>query len=325
LSRQTVLVTGASGFVGSHLVEALLACGDRVRALDVRVPGQDVIATGNLAGAGAATFVAADLVHDPLDEAVAGCDVVYHLAGTPGVRDCWGPKFDRYIAGNITATNRVLTACEHAGVKRLVVASSSSVYGQVAGASKETDATRPLSPYGVSKLAAEQLALAHARRPGSTLSTVALRLFTVYGPRQRGDMAIGRLLLAASNGLTMPLHGDGSQRREFSYVGDAVDAFVAAGAVAAQAEVVNVGGGTSIPMREVLGLTEKLTGRPLLLDRSDLKPGEVQDTVADLTQAKALLGYEPNISLEEGMARHLAWLQGVDDSYRDDLLAQLKS
>jgi nucleoside-diphosphate-sugar epimerase len=320
-----VLVTGASGFIASHLVDALLAEGHEVRGVDLRTPDDDVIASGNLAGAGGLTLTPADLAEDALESIVDGCDVVFHLAGTPGVRDCWGERFGRYIRGNITATSRLLSACEATGVRRFIIASSSSVYGPVGAASQESDVTRPVSPYGVSKLAAEQLALAYGSRRDTALGVVALRLFTVYGPRQRGDMAIGRLLLAALTGETVPLHGDGTQRREFSYVGDVVAAFRAAAALDAPATVVNVGGGVSVAMSEVIALVEKLTGRRLHLAREGVKPGEVQDTVADLTLARDLLGYRPAVTLEQGMAAQLAWLEQLDDRYVHELLVQLKA
>jgi nucleoside-diphosphate-sugar epimerase len=248
-----VLVTGAAGFIGSHLTEALLRTGHEVVGLDRRDPRTHSTAAVNLAGVldhPRFTFRAADIVTGDLSEAVRGCDTVYHLAGLPGVRASWGERFAEYVAVNINGTARVLEAAATAGVRRLVFASSSSVYGSVVRPSRESDMTRPISPYGVSKLAAEQLCLANAAR--GDLSVCALRYFTVYGPRQRPDMAIGRVLAAVLDGAAMTLFGDGGQQREFTYVSDVVAATMAAGAAPDPAPIVNVGGGASVTMLEVV-------------------------------------------------------------------------
>ena len=211
--------------------------------------GQDALADENLAAAAANplfTPLCRDLATDRLDDAVDGCDVVFHLAARPGVRPSWGSEFHDYAQSNVLGTQRLLDACVRSGVRRLVYASSSSVYGPADRPSRENDRTSPVSPYGVSKLAAEQLCVAYACRPDNRLSVVALRYFTVYGPRQRPDMAIGRLLFAAYTGLPVTLFGDGSQRREFTYITDVVAATIAASQVDAQCAVVNIGGGASV-------------------------------------------------------------------------------
>ena len=221
-----VVVTGAAGFIGSHLVDALLASGARVVAVDRRSPGADGFAALNLAQAladPACTVVEADLTRADVDRIVRGASCVFHLAGVPGVRDSWGPSLSAYVEANVVATARV-AACVAAGVPRLVYASSSSVYGSVERPSRERDLPRPMSPHGVTKLAGEHLCMAHAHRRGSTVRVAALRYFTVYGPRQRPDMAIGRMLAAAMTATPYVLFGDGSQRREFTYVADVVAA-----------------------------------------------------------------------------------------------------
>ncbi|MEU5669066.1 NAD-dependent epimerase/dehydratase family protein [Micromonospora parva] len=316
-----VLVTGAAGFIGSHVVDALLARGIQVVGLDRRRLGQDALADENLAAAAANplfTPLCRDLATDRLDDAVDGCDVVFHLAARPGVRPSWGSEFHDYAQSNVLGTQRLLDACVRSGVRRLVYASSSSVYGPADRPSRENDRTSPVSPYGVSKLAAEQLCVAYACRPDNRLSVVALRYFTVYGPRQRPDMAIGRLLFAAYTGLPVTLFGDGSQRREFTYITDVVAATIAASQVDAQCAVVNIGGGASVSMRGAIQEASTVTGRHIPVQVADVQPGDVPSTAADLTLAGRLLGYWPTVGLHEGMARQSAWLVNLS---RDRLTA----
>ncbi len=249
-----VLVTGAAGFIGSHLVDRLLGLGHEVVGIDRRSPRSDRLARHNLQAALAHsrfTWAEVDLADADLEPLLDGAGCVFHLAAVPGVRASWGERFAAYVNANVLATQRLLNACERVGVPRLVHASSSSVYGPAPAPSKECDPTRPLSPYGVTKLAGEQLCLAHAVRPDTTVQVVALRYFTVYGPRQRPDMAISRLLAAALTGGRYPLFGDGTQRREFTFVDDVVTATVAVAEVTADAvtpapAVINVGHATPI-------------------------------------------------------------------------------
>ncbi|PSK65014.1 dTDP-glucose 4,6-dehydratase [Micromonospora sp. MH33] len=307
----TAVVTGAAGFIGSHLAEALLAQGYTVIGIDQRSPRTDPVAHANLQNAeGHPRFscVNADLMDADLDSLVKDARYVFHLAAVPGVRSSW-TGFPRYAAANILATERVLAACVRQGVPRLIYASSSSVYGVTGAPSRESEPTVPISPYGVSKLAGEQLCLAHAKRPGSRLSVIALRYFTVYGPRQRPDMAIGRVLAAALTGQQYTLFGDGTQRREFTYVKDVVEATMAAATADVSAAVVNVGGGSSVSMIDVLGMARQVVGQPVPLMVSATQDGDVPATAADLTLARVLLGYRPDTDLRTGMARHAEWLR----------------
>nr|WP_269750624.1 NAD-dependent epimerase/dehydratase family protein [Microbispora sp. ATCC PTA-5024] len=195
----------------------------------------------------------------------------------------------------------------------VVLASSSSVYGGSDGTpSRESDLPCPRSPYGVTKLAAERLALAYASRPDAVTEVVALRYFTVYGPRQRSDMAIGRVLRAALTGRPLRLYGDGLQRRDFTYVGDAVAATIAAASAPARAEAVNVGGGTSVSTLDMLRRGAEITGRDVPVVREAAQPGDVEATDADLTKARDLLGYQPAVPLTEGMERQWRWLLARD-------------
>ncbi|MGH4021118.1 MAG: NAD-dependent epimerase/dehydratase family protein [Pseudonocardiaceae bacterium] len=318
-----VVVTGAAGFIASHLVDALLAAGHEVIALDRRSVHDDAIAAADLAqalGHDRLRLHRVDLATDNLDALVAGADTVFHLAGLPGVRGSWGARFGDYVTANILATNRLLAACEHADVRRLVFASSSSVYGTACGPSREDDPTSPISPYGVTKLAAEHLCLAHAARTDTALSVAALRYFTVYGPRQRPGMAIGQVLLAALTGIGVPLFGDGSQRREFTYVDDIVTATLAAATAKVTAAVINVGGGSSVTMLDVLDLATAITGRTVPIVTAAAQAGDVVATEADLSLARRLLDYRPRVDLREGMARHVDWLAALPDSLRMSLL-----
>ncbi|CAL9677866.1 UDP-N-acetylglucosamine 4-epimerase (plasmid) [Streptomyces sp. enrichment culture] len=255
-------------------------------------------------------LVQGDLVTDEIKPWVDGADAVFHLAAIPGVRPSWGDGFGEYVACNVLATQRLMDACVSAGVRRVVLASSSSVYGDAVGRGPlhEGCLTAPLSPYGVTKLAAERLALAYALAPASPTSVVALRYFTVYGPRQRPDMAIGRMLRAVLTGQPLRLYGDGRQRRDFTYVTDAVAATIAAASAEATAEALNVGGGDSVSVLDVLSRIAEITGAEVPVHDDRHQPGDVQVTEADLTKARELLGYEPSVSLSEGIERQWRWL-----------------
>src|SRR3954451_8371562 len=259
-----VLVTGAAGFIGSHLTEALLAQGESVRAVDALTSYYDVATKlRNLAAAQhhpGLDFVHADLCEDDLDALLDGVDVVYHLAGQPGVRRSWSAGFPAYVRANVLATQRLLEAVRRHPVRRFVYSSSSSVYGNAAAyPTSETDVPQPHSPYGVTKLAGEHLCGLYAANWG--LPTVSLRYFTVYGPRQRPDMGIYRFIDAALTGCDVPLYGDGSQVRDFTFVADAVRANVlAAQSAAAPGTVCNIAGGSSVTVDEVLALVAEHSG-----------------------------------------------------------------
>ncbi len=306
------LVTGAAGFIGSHLAAELLRRGWQVTGVDARSPASDPVAAENLAmliGDSRFRFVGANVASADLAVLLEGFDVVFHMAALPGVRRSWGDRFADYLTCNVLGTQRLLEACGVVEVPRLVFASSSSVYGQTDSTpSRETDPLSPSSPYGVSKLAAERLCLAYAARPGAVTTVVALRYFTVYGPRQRPDMAISRIMRAATSGRTVPLYGTGTQRRDFTYISDAVNATIAAATARAQAEVVNVGSAHSTPLADVLDAVAQLSGASVPVLRRVAQPGDVDATSADLTKAHALLGYETQVDLAEGLQQQWEWL-----------------
>ena len=305
------LVTGAAGFVGSTLVDVLLAAGHRVRGVDAFVPFYDADdKRANLAGARGATgfeLVEADLADADLAGLLDGVDTVFHLAAQAGVRGSWAGAFSEYLHHNVLATQRLLEACRERPVDRLVYASSSSVYGQAARyPTAEDDLPAPHSPYGVTKLAGEHLCGLYGANHG--VPAVSLRYFTVYGPRQRPDMALHRLVEHGLAGTAFPLYGDGSQRRELTFVRDVVAATVAAAtADVAPGTVVNVAGGSDVTLAELIDLVGRLVGRPVEVERHAVAPGDVARTGGATERARALLGWEPAVALADGVAAQVAW------------------
>lgn len=312
-----VAVTGCAGFVGSHLTEALLADDHEVVGIDALTDYYDVAQkNANLAefeSHSRFTFVAGDLLDLDLADVFDGIDVIYHQAGQPGVRLSWSSGFDQYVARNVSATQRVLEACRLTRPARIVYASSSSVYGNAPRyPTAESDLPAPHSPYGVTKLAAEHLVNLYAANYG--LSTISLRYFTVYGPRQRPDMGISKFLTAALDGSAIPLFGDGSQVRDFTFVSDVVAANRVAGvADVAPGTVVNVAGGGSISVNDLLDLIAELVGTPLTIERLPEQAGDVRATGGSIDAARRLLDWAPAVSVREGVAAQLAWLRSVRD------------
>ena len=308
------VVTGSAGFVGSHLSRRLVADGHRVVGIDCLRDNYDVAEKkGNLAWVAAGGVIDQhdlDLSVDDLDGVVADADVVVHLAGQPGVRASWGDGLTDYTRDNIVATERLLAAAGRAGVGRVVMASSSSVYGEaVRYPCSEDDLPRPHSPYGVTKLAAEHLGMAHARNEG--LPVVALRYFSVYGPRQRPDMGLRKLFGAVRTGEPFPRYGDGSQVRDLTYVGDVVDATLLAGtAEVAAGTVLNVAGGSQVSLAELIGRVEALTGHPIAIDQRPIQPGDVTRTGGDTARIRDLLGWVPATDLDAGLAAMADWALG---------------
>lgn len=304
------VVTGAAGFIGSHLVDELLGAGHHVVGVDAFTPYYErTIKEGNLEHArphAGFELVELDLSTQDVRAVLDGADVVFHLAGQPGVRLSWSSHFVDYERHNIAATQCLLEAAVATGIERVVFASSSSVYGNaVAYPCTEADLPRPFSPYGVTKLAAEHLCGAYAANFG--LRTVALRYFTVYGPRQRPDMAMHRLVDAALGGPAFPRFGDGRQVRDFTYVGDIVAANLAAAAADVPGGTVcNVAGTGATTVAEVIDLVGELAGAPASIDPRPAEPGDVSRTGGDIERARQLLGWEPRTSLRDGLEAQVA-------------------
>ena len=309
-----VVVTGAAGFIGSHLAGSLLADGQEVTGIDCFTDYYPrALKEANIAplrAHGHFRLVEERLQDAPLARLLEGADQVFHLAAQAGVRASWGREFAHYTEHNVLATQRLLEAALEAGRPRIVYASSSSVYGDAAELPlREDGPCRPVSPYGVTKLAAEHLAQLYHRNHG--LATVSLRFFTVYGPRQRPDMAFHRFLKAARDGAAITVYGDGSQTRDFTYVDDIVSAVRAAAFSGRPGCVYNVGGGERVALNDVLGLIESVTGRRLRVERQEPQKGDMKDTFADTSRAARDLGFRSTVRLEEGLEREWQWIQGA--------------
>jgi UDP-glucuronate 4-epimerase len=297
------VVTGAAGFVGSQLAEALLAAGHEVVGVDCFTDFYDPAEKER--NAQELDVRRLDLAEDPLD--LDGVDGVFHLAAQAGVRS-FGDVFPLYVRRNVLATQRVLEAAAAAQV-RVVLASSSSVYGEAEAYPTPEDARpRPISPYGITKLACEHLARAYEL--GFGLDAVALRYFTVYGPRQRPDMFFRRVCDALLDDSTFEIYGSGEQSRSFTYVGDAVEATIAAMERAPGGAVYNVGGGDEASMLEAIALLERISGRSLVTRRVDPARNDVARTKADVSRIRDALGWEPRTTLDDGLTAMWSWASG---------------
>jgi UDP-glucuronate 4-epimerase len=294
------VVTGAAGFIGSHLAEALVAQGHQVVGVDCFTDYYDTaLKEENAAGLDVARL---DLAEQDLD--LDGVDGVFHLAGQPGVRS-FGDVFEEYVRRNLLASRRVFETAAAAGV-RVVFASSSSIYGEAEHyPTPEETEPRPISPYGITKLGCEQLAHAYAKEFG--LDVVVLRYFTFYGPRQRPDMALSRIVDALARGASFELYGDGLQSRSFTYVADGVTATVAAMGSAPAGAVYNVGGGEEATMRDAIATLEAVSGRILDVVDRPAAAGDVRRTSADATRIERDLGWRATTTLEDGLRAQWEW------------------
>ena len=307
------VVTGAAGFIGSHLAESLLADGHEVMGIDAFTDYYPrAVKEGNLEGCRShRSFRLLEGRIQDIDvrPALEGASQVFHLAAQAGVRASWGREFAHYSDHNVLATQRLLEAALEAGGPRVVYASSSSVYGDAAGLPLREDARcLPVSPYGVTKLAGEHLGRLYNHAFG--LPVVSLRFFTVYGPRQRPDMAFHRFLEAARDGEPIHVFGDGRQTRDFTFVSDIVAATRAAADSGQPGGVYNVGGGERVALGDVIRRIEGITGRNLTLVREEVQKGDMRDTFADTTAARRDLGFRSTVSLDEGLEREWAWVRG---------------
>lgn len=305
------LVTGAAGFVGSTLATALTDRGAEVVGLDCFTdfyPRQTKEANlAELRIRPRFRFVEARLQDADLPALLDGVTHVFHLAAQAGVRTSWGRDFHAYTSNNVDATQRLLEAVKDQPIERLVYASSSSVYGDVATIPmRETAYLQPVSPYGVTKLAAEHLC--HLYHVNHGVPAVSLRYFTVYGPRQRPDMSFHRFIKAGLLGEPITLFGDGEQTRDFTFVGDIVAATMAAAERGRPAGIYNIGGGSRVTINHVLGLIGRILDRPLDIRRLPAEKGDMRDTFADSSRAQTDLGFSPSHSLEDGLRAECAWL-----------------
>ena len=308
------VVTGAAGFIGSHLTGALLDRGFEVLGVDcftdyyprpIKVANLDV----NRGRTGFA-FVETRLQEADLPAILEGATHVFHLAAQAGVRKSWGADFRIYTSNNVDASQQLLEACVDRPLHRFVYASSSSLYGDNVSIPMREDALpQPVSPYGVTKLAAEQLC--HLYQVNHGVPTTSLRYFTVYGPRQRPDMAFHRFIRASLDRQPITLYGDGEQTRDFTFVADAVAATMAAGDRGVPGRAYNVGGGSRVSMNQVIDIIGRVAGRPLDVRREPAQKGDMRDTYADTTLARADLGFAPSVTLEQGIEAEYRWLSSA--------------
>jgi UDP-glucose 4-epimerase len=307
-----VVVTGAAGFIGSHLSEKLLAAGHDVLGIDCLSDYYDrALKEQNLEASRRHDnfhFYEADLVDADLAPLLDGADVVYHLAGLDGVQPSWGNRFDSYLRDNVIATQRLLEALKGAPIKRLVFAGSSSVYGDAEMfPTKESALPLPVSPFGVTKLAAEHLTHLYTRN--FAIPVVSVRYFTVYGPRQRPDMAFSRFMHALTAGEVIEVFGDGEQTRDLTYVSDAVDGTIKASTADVVGRVINLGAGSRATVNQVLAILEDISG--IKVNRQTLPgaAGDPRHTGASINLAREKLGWEPRVSLREGLTRQWQWFR----------------
>lgn len=308
-----VLLTGVAGFIGSNLTDKLLRDGHKVIGVDCftdyyarEFKERNIV---HLRGQNDFSFIEADLLQMDLQLLVADVDVVIHLAAQAGVRNSWGTQFDVYLQNNIWTTQKLLEVCKGSRISKFIYASSSSVYGNVETYPVDEKApTRPFSPYGVTKLAAEHLSSLYCEN--YNVPTVALRFFTVYGPRQRPDMAFHKFIRAAMKGEPITVYGDGKQTRDFTYVGDIVNAIVRS-FDAPTGNIYNIGGGNRVSVIEVIGLLREIMDRDIQVKYVPNQKGDVRDTSADISKAKKDLDYVPQVSLKEGLEAQIQWLVGM--------------
>ena len=320
-----VLVTGCAGFIGSHLCERLVALGHDVVGVDAFTDFYpEPLKRANLEqllDSPRFELLETDLSQDRIDGILEGAAVVFHLAAQAGVRGSFGDTFAEYSRHNIVATQRLLEqAAAEPELERFVYASSSSVYGSALRFPTPEDAERrPVSPYGMTKVATEELAGVYHRTAG--VPVTGLRFFTAYGPRQRPDMAFHRFIRMALAGEPIHVYGDGRQRRDFTFVGDVVEGTLAAAARGRTDTVYNIGGGRPVELRDMIALLGSLLGRTLPTKAHAAPMGEARVTAADGRLAREELGFEPKVSLAAGLRAQLAWMVRDDEMIQPEAVA----
>jgi len=302
------LVTGCAGFIGSSLVDRLLRDGYEVIGID---RFSDYYARDlkerNLSSAMEHPRFAL-LEEDILDmDDFPPVDYIFHLAAQAGVRASWGKSFEVYTRDNILATQRLLEFYKSRKIRKFVYSSSSSVYGDVELPMREDRMVQPVSPYGVTKLAAEHLCSLYWKNHG--VPTVSLRYFTVYGPRQRPDMGINKFVRAVLNGEAITVYGDGTQTRDFTYIDDVVEANVLAATSDVRGEVFNIGGGNRISVNDLIAAIEAATGKSAAVEHSAEQKGDVKDTRADTRKAAEFLGWHARTGIARGLERYVDWIR----------------
>ncbi|MBD2447625.1 NAD-dependent epimerase/dehydratase family protein [Nostoc sp. FACHB-152] len=311
-----IIVTGAAGFIGSHIAELLLQQGEEVIGIDEFNDYYDpMLKRKNIAYLNcwpSFTLIEGDIQFLAWQTLLQDVEIIYHQAAQAGVRASWGKGFRAYTERNINATQVLLEAAKDAkNLKRLVYASTSSVYGDAETLpTHESIIPQPVSPYGITKLAAERMCSLYYKNFG--VPVVSLRYFTVYGPRQRPDMAFHKFYKAVLQDEAISIYGDGQQTRDFTFVSDVVAANLAAATVPeAVGEIFNIGGGSRVVLAEVLETMSEIVGKPINKNYIDKAMGDARHTAADVTKAKQILGYDPQISLPEGLSQEWQWVKAL--------------
>ena len=308
------LITGVAGFIGSSLADSLLDKGHKVVGIDCFTdyyPKE--VKMANLAKAlknDNFTLIAKDMLDIDLASLLENVEYVFHEAAQPGVRKSWGRDFNIYVKNNILATQHLLEAAKDLPLKKLVFASSSSVYGNVEIPTRESTLPKPISPYGVSKLAAENLCSLYYHN--YKMPMAALRYFTVYGPRQRPDMAFNKFIRKISRGEEITIYGKGDQSRDFTYIDDVVNSNILAAYSDSVGEVFNIGGGSRITINDAIKKIECLLNKDAKVRYEETQRGDVMDTSSDITKARKILGYVPSVEITEGLRREIDWLRVSD-------------
>lgn len=304
------LVTGAAGFIGSHLAEGLLKLGWEVKAIDSftdyysrKIKENNL---KNLKENKNFSFQEGNLLELDLKKDLEEIGYLFHLAAQPGVRKSWGKNFGIYIRNNIAVTQRLLEEVKEFPLKKFILASSSSVYGESPLPMREDNVLKPISPYGVTKLASENLGYLYYK--SFKVPAITLRYFTVYGPRQRPDMAFHRFVKSLLNGEEIVIYGDGEQTRDFTYVTDTVEATIKAAQSEVTGEIINIGGGAQVTVNETLKILEEITRKKARVKYIEKQRGDVLHTFANISKAKRLLNYQPKVELREGLEKEVEWL-----------------
>lgn len=313
MTKEKCLVTGCAGFIGSHLAEKLINLGYEVIGVDAFCDSYSpAIKRRNLANLLSSkskkfTLLEQDLNKINLKKILEGVDYIFHQAASAGVRKSWGADFDLYVKNNIFATQKLLEAAKNKPLKKIVFASSSSVYGDSPLPMKETNVLKPLSPYGVTKLASENLCYLYWKN--YKLPVINLRYFTVYGPRQRPDMSLFLFIKGILQNREIVVYGDGKQTRDFTYISDVIQANLLAMQCPRLGECFNIGGGTQMAINKVIGLVEKLIGRKARIRYADVQQGDVEHTLADTLKAQKILRFQPQFDFNQGLNEEIKWLQ----------------
>ena len=310
------LVTGVAGFIGSHLAERLIKEGHEVIGIDCftdyysrSIKEANVAKLLKLSGF---KLIEGNLLSYDLDELLKDVHFIFHQAAQAGVRSSWGNEFEIYTNLNVLATQRLLEACKGLSIKKFVYASSSSVYGDSEELPiREEAILRPISPYGVTKLAGEHLCASY--RKNYDIPVISLRYFTVYGPRQRPDMAFYKFMLALTKKLEIEIYGDGTQTRDFTFISDAVEGNILAMKNKSSGEVYNIGGGSRVMVKEVLQVLEEITKREAKIVCRDVQKGDVRHTFAETVKARDILGYKPQVNLKTGLLKQWEWFESLSN------------